>query len=116
MIKILRIVSFKVTKTVRMDFYDAVDPDHIQKERRKARELRSTPWWRSRLARGLCHYCGGKFPVDLLTMDHRIPLGRGGRTARGNVVVSCKSCNTIKKHRTPAEMVMDGEWEPQNTL
>ena len=32
-----------------------------------------------------------------LTMDHIVPLGRGGTSVRGNVAPSCKDCNTRKK-------------------
>ncbi len=36
-------------------------------------------------------------------MDHVVPLGRGGTSSRGNVVPSCKDCNTRKKHLLPIE-------------
>jgi 5-methylcytosine-specific restriction endonuclease McrA len=36
-------------------------------------------------------------------MDHQVPLGRGGRSTRGNVVPSCKECNTNKKALVPLE-------------
>jgi 5-methylcytosine-specific restriction protein A len=32
-------------------------------------------------------------------MDHIVPLVRGGRSTKGNVVPSCKACNTDKKHK-----------------
>ena len=32
-------------------------------------------------------------------MDHVVPLVRGGRSTKGNVVPACKDCNTKKKHR-----------------
>ena len=41
-----------------------------------------------------------------LTMDHVVPVARGGRSARGNVVASCKECNNRKKLMTPAEQLM----------
>ena len=34
-----------------------------------------------------------------LTMDHVVPIVRGGRSTKGNVVPSCKDCNSKKKHR-----------------
>jgi 5-methylcytosine-specific restriction enzyme A len=40
-------------------------------------------------------------------MDHVIPVGRGGHSSKGNVVVSCKECNSKKGHRTPAEISME---------
>jgi 5-methylcytosine-specific restriction endonuclease McrA len=32
-----------------------------------------------------------------------VPLGRGGRSTRGNVVPACKECNTNKKTLVPLE-------------
>lgn len=36
-------------------------------------------------------------------MDHVIPLSRGGRTEKFNVVPCCKDCNTRKKTCLPVE-------------
>ena len=83
------------------------DPAHAARERAKARELRKTPWWRAQLDRGICHYCGGHFPPEELSMDHIVPVARGGRSVRGNVVPCCKECNNRKKYLTPAEMIME---------
>lgn len=82
------------------------DDAHVAREREKARELRKSAWWKEQLARGICHYCGGKFPPEELTMDHIVPVVRGGRSVRGNVVPCCKKCNNEKKYMTPAEMIM----------
>ena len=30
-------------------------------------------------------------------MDHVVPIVRGGRSTKGNIVVSCKECNNAKK-------------------
>ncbi len=38
-----------------------------------------------------------------LTMDHLVPLGRGGTSVRGNVVPACKDCNKRKKAMLPVE-------------
>ena len=75
----------------------------IREEKEKARALRKTRWWQQRLARGICHYCGEKFSPALLTMDHIVPLARGGRTTRGNVAPACKECNSKKKYLLPME-------------
>ena len=32
-------------------------------------------------------------------MDHVVPLVRGGRSTKGNVVPACKECNTTKKYK-----------------
>jgi len=74
-----------------------VDEEEIRRERNKARELRKSRWWQNRIAGGICHYCGMKFPPKELTMDHLVPLARGGKSTRGNLVPCCKECNNRKK-------------------
>ena len=81
-----------------------VDDSTIRAERRKARELRKTRWWQQKTADGTCHYCQQVFPVKELTMDHIIPLSRGGRSTKGNLVPCCKECNTAKKTDLPPEL------------
>jgi 5-methylcytosine-specific restriction protein A len=84
----------------------AADPEHVSRERAKARELRASQWWRNQLGTGICFYCQKKFSKADLTMDHRIPVVRGGKSTKSNVVVSCKPCNSEKKYLTPVEMTM----------
>lgn len=79
------------------------EEEEIRKEKAKARELRASQWWKRKCARGVCHYCGRKVPPRELTMDHVVPISRGGKTTRGNVVPCCKACNTRKKSRLPTE-------------
>ena len=38
-----------------------------------------------------------------LTMDHIVPIIRGGRSTKNNVVPACKECNNKKKHSLPME-------------
>ena len=92
-----------------MDFYVSASEQHKKKERAKARELRGSPWWKSQLAKGICYYCENQFSAEELTMDHKVPVARGGRSNKGNIVVCCKECNTAKKHKTPAEMILDSQ-------
>lgn len=87
-------------------YYVAASPEHIKKEKNKARELKKTRWWQDRLAKGDCHYCEDKFTAEELTMDHVVPVARGGKSTKGNVVPACKPCNTRKKHLTPVEMLL----------
>lgn len=79
-------------------FYTDVDDEEIKREKAKARELRNSQWWKRRRSTGVCHYCGRKFKPAELTMDHIVPIGRGGKSAKGNVVPACKECNTKKKY------------------
>jgi 5-methylcytosine-specific restriction protein A len=84
-------------------FIIQISEEEIRREKDKARALRKTRWWQQRLARGLCHYCQRRFPPTQLTMDHVLPLIRGGKTTRGNVVPACKECNSKKKYLLPME-------------
>jgi 5-methylcytosine-specific restriction protein A len=77
--------------------------EEIRRERAKARELRQSAWWKRRRASGICHYCGEKFSARELTMDHVVPLIRGGRSNKGNLVPACKACNTKKQHQLAFE-------------
>ena len=82
------------------------DEAHIKRERAKARELRKTPYFQELFRKGICYYCKEKFPADELTLDHIVPVARGGRSTRGNMVVCCLECNQQKKFLTPAEMIL----------
>jgi len=84
-------------------FIIEISEEEIRREKEKARELRRTRWWQNRVARGECHYCGGTFPPSELTMDHLVPIVRGGKSTRGNVVPACKECNSRKKYLLPVE-------------
>ncbi len=87
-------------------------PESIKKEKNKARELRRTQWWRNRIAEGRCHYCGRQVDPAELTLDHIVPLARGGRSTKANCVPCCKECNTLKKTDTPVDLILSGKWKP----
>lgn len=36
-------------------------------------------------------------------MEHIVPISRGGKTTRNNVVPACKDCNTKKNRLVPVE-------------
>jgi 5-methylcytosine-specific restriction endonuclease McrA len=91
-----------------MDWVDLnPDPVHVKREREKARALRKSNWWKARIAEGTCHYCGKKVGAENLTLDHVVPVARGGKSTRRNCVPSCHECNASKKHYTPAEQILD---------
>ena len=85
------------------DWLEPVSEESFRQERQKAHDLRRSQWWKNRRSSGLCHYCGQHFPPRDLTMDHLVPLSRGGRTTHGNVVPCCKDCNTRKQQLLPME-------------
>lgn len=84
-------------------FVSGVSEAELRRERAKARLLRQSQWWKRRIAAGRCHYCGRQVGARGLTMDHIVPLIRGGRSSRGNVVPACKECNNKKKSLLPVE-------------
>jgi hypothetical protein len=43
-----------------------------------------------------CHYCEEFLNLSDLTLDHYIPLDRGGRTITDNLTPCCSPCNEIK--------------------
>jgi len=85
------------------DFNIQFDEKFQKKQRHKAREIRNTQWWKRKCSQGLCYYCNNNFPIKELTMDHIVPVSRGGKSIKSNVVPCCKKCNTKKKHLVPIE-------------
>lgn len=77
--------------------------DEIKREKQRARRLRATRWWRKKCSSGRCHYCGRFVGPSNLTMDHLVPLARGGRSIKANLVPACKECNNKKKAKFPFE-------------
>ena len=86
-----------------MDYYTPASDEHIARERDKARELRGSQWWKNRRGAGHCYYCDTSVPPRELTMDHIVPLARGGFTNKGNTVPCCKDCNSAKRDLLPVE-------------
>jgi 5-methylcytosine-specific restriction endonuclease McrA len=84
-------------------YLSTVSEDALRRERQKARALRGSQWWKRRIAAGCCHYCGRQVGPRALSMDHVVPLIRGGRSSRGNVAPACKECNNKKKSLLPVE-------------
>ena len=45
---------------------------------------------------GKCMYCGRKPGIDLMDIDHKNPMSKGGSDSKRNLQVICRSCNTRK--------------------
>ena len=73
--------------------------------RRRAREAENGVWqippgeWGRLVARhrGCCAYCGVE--GDNLSMDHVVPVAKGGGHRIGNFVPACQSCNSSKSDK-----------------
>lgn len=86
-----------------MEFFLDVPEEVLRQERAKTRELRQSQWWKNRIGQGKCHYCNARVPPRELTLDHVVPLVRGGKTSKGNCVPACKECNSKKQSLLPME-------------
>ncbi len=91
-------VSFEiqVPRIIRLLFYNRCPRRTVSLNRRNlfARDENS------------CQYCGAKFPSSELSVDHVVPMSRGGATNWSNVVCACTECNKQKGGRTPGEAGM----------
>ncbi len=88
-------------------FFTPASEAHKKKEKSKAQELRKSQWWKQVLGRGRCYHCELTFHPSELTMDHLIPIARGGESTKNNCVPACKECNTKKGYKTRAEMALE---------
>lgn len=70
-------------------------------------------WLRSQLIRkheGRCYLCGlavvlgDETSPRYATLDHVVPLSRGGRDAPDNLALACQECNVLKKDRLLGEL------------
>ncbi len=63
--------------------------------------------WLKTLFKGGCAYCrDGKGD----TLDHILPLSKGGTNDKENLVMACRSCNSSKGAKTI------GEWKPIDAM
>lgn len=88
--------SYRKTETYKINHV-------VSESRRKSQKLGNggrltTEQWRQILrAYGCCAYCGA---TDLeLTMDHVVPLSKGGPHSPDNVVPACRICNCRKSDK-----------------
>ena len=72
----------------------------------------SLEWWTALLdlfETKVCLYCSKENQV--LTMDHFVPLLRGGKTEMGNLLPCCKSCNSKKWAHLPEEWLSSSAYQ-----
>lgn len=51
-----------------------------------------------------CQYCLVKFESRDLTIDHVVPISKGGPTVDWNLVTACKQCNSEKSNKFTWQM------------
>lgn len=52
--------------------------------------------------KGCCAYCGkpeGRTKAEKLDRDHLIPISKGGKTVKNNVIPACRTCNRGRGNR-----------------
>ena len=59
-----------------------------------------------------CQYCGVKVSLTTGTLDHVVPLSRGGPNTITNIVCACKKCNNNKDNKTVKEFE---NWEDKKS-
>lgn len=85
-----------VPRIIRLLFYDRLPRSDVKFNRRNifARD------------RNTCQYCGKKYPISELSLDHVIPRSMGGKAIWENIVCACTGCNMKKGGRYPADAKM----------
>lgn len=68
-----------------------------RESRKKMRAKRRQLWWRS----PFCHWCKRKLTFEESSVDHVIPLSRGGTNHIKNLVIACVECNLKRGHDMP---------------
>lgn len=53
-----------------------------------------------------CRYCTGYFSIEQISIDHALPLSRGGGAELDNLDFPCRGCNDIKGGMTPEEYLL----------
>lgn len=87
--------------------WQKANPEKVraQTERRRIRKLENLEYFISdkeliKLYRSPCIYCGS---TKRITLDHIIPISRGGTHGIGNIAAACISCNSSKRDKTITE-------------
>lgn len=53
-----------------------------------------------------CEYCFQEIAIKDYSVDHRLPLARGGKNDYSNLHLICKSCNSMKGQLTEEEFIL----------
>lgn len=88
----------------------AANSPQINKLHRRTRQRKSSyKGIRRRLLKQnpLCYWCKKQLTASSATVDHVIPLSKGGTNGFDNFVLACKACNTDRRNALPKRT----EWE-----
>lgn len=101
--------SYVIDKRERDRLYRQTPEGNLSRRRQKYKRralggrhtLNSTDM--QRLLTGFAYCCAYCLQCGSLTMDHFIPLTRGGGTVMGNIVPACSPCNSSKQNKMPSD-------------
>ena len=89
-------LRIRVPEVIVLTRYDRVPACHVPFSRRNL----------YRRDKYTCQYCGNRPGSKELSIDHVMPLSRGGKSDWKNCVLACTACNHRKANRTPREASM----------
>ena len=82
---------------------DAARKSWAKKERAKFQSIReANKSYVMQKYGGKCQYCGSE---ENLSIDHDIPISKGGTNSRDNFVLACRSCNSKKGNRPYMQLI-----------
>lgn len=62
------------------------------------------------LQKGKCHWCKKRLTMDTKTVDHIIPLSKGGSDNPSNLCIACRDCNSSKHAKDPLDFAREKGW------
>jgi 5-methylcytosine-specific restriction endonuclease McrA len=63
-----------------------------------------------------CVYCAAPLAPEFATLDHVLPVSRGGSHVPGNLVIACHECNQLKGNALPLDFFMMHPWAGANFM
>lgn len=94
--------KLKGYKIVDLDTMQEVSEIHKVKRKRFSQTERTLIYNKNK---GRCAICGKFVPYDVFTIDHAIPLAKGGTNEINNLQCTCKTCNLIKQDILPDDLM-----------
>lgn len=74
-----------------------IQADKVKRNQNRARRAKQRLFER----RPFCHWCSTPLTKETATLEHIIPLKRGGLDHHNNMTLACEPCNTARGHDMP---------------
>jgi 5-methylcytosine-specific restriction endonuclease McrA len=103
--------AHRAASVARVQAYKRANPDRNRdwghRRRTKLREGFIAPVDMAAImsSRKSCTYCGRRLNASIASVDHIVPIARGGAHAAFNLVPACRSCNSRKGDRPIVEWI-----------